>query len=395
MILSAQTMIIGDGKTVLREGGILVSGGKIAAVGPLSALLETHPDEPHIDYGSATLLPGMIDMHVHLAYYASRRDAAQFTPHLTAYLALNRAQHFLKMGVTTLRDIFGPHDLCRQLSYAGAQKLVRIPRLLYCNQALTVSGGIDWDADGTVEVDGTEEIRKVVRQQVRTGATWVKAMCDARTPGLAEFDQDELDMIVRESHHRGVKAAAHANMQPAVQMCINAGFDTIEHASHLTAEQAKAMADKNLALVSTSYVYQYLYDSMKNQPKSGDDNYSSDKAFQAFKSNAETYRSNFHDIINSGVTIVAGTDCPFDGVEHVTVAWELENMVSCGMNPLAAIAAATSSPARVLGLEGEIGLLAPGLGADIAVADARADTDITALKRVRAVYQAGEEVCLH
>ena len=393
MILSAQTIVTGDGKTVLQNSGVLVVDGKIMAVDKLSALLEAHPSEAHIDYGPATLLPGLIDMHVHLAYYASRRDAAQFTPHLTAYLALNRAQYFLKMGVTTLRDIFGPHDLCRQLAYAGAQGLVHIPRLLYCNQALTVSGGIDWDADGTVEVDGPDEIRKVVRQQVRTGATWVKAMCDARTPGLAEFDQDELDMIVHASHLRGVKAAAHANMQPAVQMCIDAGFDTIEHASHLTAEQAKAMADKGLALVSTSYVYQYLYDSMKTQPKSGDDNYSSDKAFQAFKGNAETYRKNFPDILKSGVTIVAGTDCPFDGVEHVTVAWELENMVSCGMNPLAAIAAATSNPAKVLGLEGEIGLLAPGLMADIVVADAHADIDITALKRVLAVYQAGEEAC--
>ena len=395
MIISAKTLITGDGKTVLTDGGVLVAEGRIAAVDKTDTLLQAYPNEQHIDYGAATILPGLIDMHVHLGFYSSRHDAKLYTDHLVAYLALKNAQRFLVNGVTTVRDIFGPHGACRQLAYAASSDLVRAPRIFYCNQALTVSGGIDWSLDGTVQVDGPEEIRKVVREQIRTGATWVKAMCDARTPGLAEFDQDELNMIVKETHRRGCKAAAHANMQPAVQMCINAGFDTIEHACHITVEQAKEMAEKGLAIVSTSYVYEYLYDLLKDLPVNSDALYKNEKEFLAFRSNIEAYKQNYQDVYKTGVVILAGTDCPFDGVEHITVAWEMECMVKyCGMTPVQAISTATSNPAKVLDMQGQIGILAVGAIADILVADANADKDISSLKRVKDVYQSGRKVCL-
>lgn len=393
MIISAQTLITGDGKTVLKDSGVFVKDGKISAVDKTAVLLKVYPNEEHIDYGAATILPGLIDMHVHLALYAGRQDEKRYDDHLVAYLALNHAQRFLFNGVTTVRDVFGPSDTCRQLVYAASRGFVRVPRIFYCNQALTVSGGIDWSLDGTVEVDGPEEIRRVVREQVRTGATWVKAMCDARTPNMAEFDQDELNMIVKEGHRRGCKAAAHANMQPAIQMCINAGFDTIEHACHITLEQAKEMADKGLTIVSTYYVYEYLCDFMKTVSADSNAIYKSNKEYLAFQSNVDAYKRDFPEIYKCGVNIVAGTDCAFDGLEHITVAWELECMVKMGMTPVLAIAAATSRPARVLGMEGEIGILAAGAIADIAVVEANADKDVTSLKHVKDVFQGGKKVC--
>ena len=393
MIISAQTLITGDGKTVLKDSGVLIADGKVAAVDKTTALLQAYPNEEHADYGAATILPGLIDMHVHLGSYASRHDAKLYTDHMVAYLALSNARRFLVNGVTTLRDVGGPNNFCRQLVYAASNGFVSAPRIFCCNQALTASGGLDWSLPNTVEADGPEEIRKVVREQIRAGATWVKAMCDARTPGLSEFDQDELNMIVGESHRRGCKAAAHANMQPALQMCIDAGFDTIEHACHLTVEQAEEMAEKGLAIVSTSYIYEYLCDFIKGLPPDSEALYKSEKEFRAFVSNVEAYRKNYPAIYKTGVTILAGTDCAFDGLEHVTVAWELECMVKCGMTPVRAVAAATSRPAGVLGMEGGIGILAAGAIADIAVVDADADKDITSLKRVKDVYQSGKKVC--
>ena len=392
MIISAETLITGDGKTVFSDSGILIADGKIAVIDKTAALLKAYPNEEHLDYGKATILPGMIDMHVHLTMFDGRRDEKLYTPYLVSHLAASQARRFLENGVTTVRDVFGPDDACRQLVYAASRGFIRSPRVFYCNMALTVSGGIDWNLGGTIQVDGPEEIRKAVREQLRTGATWVKAMCDARTPGLAEFDQDELNMIVRETHRRGCKAAAHANLQPALQMCINAGFDTIEHACHITVEQAKEMADKGLAIVSTRYIYQYLVDFMKDLPADSNAIYKSNKEYLAFKSNIDAYERNFPEIYKTGVTVLAGTDCGFDGLEHITVAWELECMVKCGMNPVQAIAACTSESAKVLGMEGKIGILALGAIADIAVADANADRDITALKRIKDVYQDGRKV---
>ena len=393
MIISGETLITGDGKTVLKDSGVLVRDGKIAAVDKTAALLSAHPNEQQIDYGAATVLPGLIDMHVHLAFYAFRPDANQYTDHLKAYLALNLAQQFLVNGVTTVRDVFGPSDVCRQLVFAASRGMVKAPRVFYVNKALTCTGGIDWAYDGTIQVDGPEEIRKAVREQVRAGATWIKAMADSRTPGLSEFDQDELNAIVNAARHRGAKATAHANMMPAIQMCIDAGFDTIEHGCRLTLDHAKQMADKGIAIVSTYYVYEYLYETMKAQIAAGDKNLANEQRFHSIRINVETYQKNYPDIYKSGVTVLAGTDCCFGGLEHITVAWELECMVKCGMPPVEAIAAASSRSARVLDMEGQIGILAPGAIADITIADAAADTDITALQRIKDVYQDGRKVC--
>jgi len=393
MIISGETLITGDGKTVLKDSGVLVVDGKIAAVDKTAALLSAHPNEQHVNYGAATILPGLIDMHVHLGLYAFRDDEKQYTDHLKAYLALNLSQRFLVNGVTTVRDTFSPNDVCRQLVFAASKGMVQAPRVFYVNQALTVSGGIDWNYDGTVQVDGPEEIRKAVRQQVRSGATWIKAMGDSRTPGLSEFDQDEFNAIVKAAHHRGAKATAHANLMPAMQMCIEAGFDTIEHGCRLTLDLAKQMADKGIAIVSTYYVYEYLYETMKAQIAAGDKNLANENRFINIRANVETYQKNYPEIYKSGVTVLAGTDCCFKGLEHITVAWELECMVRCGMPPVEAIAAAASSSAKVLGMAGEIGILAPNAIADITIADAAADKDITALQRIKDVYQNGKKVC--
>lgn len=393
MIISAQTLLTGDGKTIMTDSGVLVLDGKIAAVDKTEILRQAYPDVPNIDYGTATILPGLIDMHVHLGYYDGRRDAKLYTKHMISYLALYNAQRFLCGGTTTVRDVFGPDAVCRQLAFAVEKGFVRAPRIVHCNQALTPTGGIDWSVDGTVEVDGPEEIRKAVREQARAGASWIKAMTDWRTPGLAEFDQDELDMVVRESHRRGLKAAAHANMQPSLQMCINAGFDTIEHACRLTVDQAEQMAEKGLAVVSTFYIYEYLYNSYKAKQEQGFILTAQEKkGFASIESNVEAYEKNYPEIFKTGVTILAGTDCPFDGMEDITVAVEMEYMVKHGMTPLEAIATATGKPASVLGMAGEIGTLAPGAVADILVADANADKDITALKRIKDVYQSGKKV---
>jgi imidazolonepropionase-like amidohydrolase len=394
MIISAQTLITGDGKTVLKDSGVLIVKDKITAVDKTAALLSAHPNEMHTDYGAATILPGLIDMHVHLALYAFRHDEKLYTDHLKAYLALSNAQRLLRNGVTTVRDVFGPNDVCRQLVYAASQNLFQAPRIFYVNKALTISGGLDWAYDGTIQVDGPEEIRKAVREQIRTGATWIKAMCDARTHGLAEFDQDELNAIVRATHHRGCKATAHANLQPALQMCIDAGFDTIEHASRLTVDQAKQMAEKGIAVVTTYYVYEYIYEMMKGPSGGVGPFIASEQRLSAIRATLESYQKNYPEIFRTGVTVLAGTDCPFEGLEHITVAWELECLVKLGMQPVEAIASAASKSAKVLGMEGEIGILAPGAIADITIADAIADKDITALQRIKDVYQNGTKISL-
>ena len=399
MIISAKTVVTGDGVTVLQDGGVKITDGKIAAVGKSGDLIKAFPNEEHTEYGDATILPGLIDMHVHLGYYQGRPDEALYTDHLKAYQALYLAQKMLQNGVTTIRDAFSPNAVCRQLIFAAGKGYVRdIPRIFHCNRALTISGGIDWNIDGTVQVDGVEAIRKAVREEFREGAHWIKAMTSWRTPGVAEYDQEELNMIVRESHRLKHKAMAHATMQPALQMCIDAGFDTIEHGTDLTVEQGKVMRDRGIGWVPTIYIHKAVYERLKDRTGEDGNGYDglSDREKQTYSIYGkvmETYRSNFLDVYNTGVLTMAGTDCPFDWLESITVAWELECMVGYGIDPVMAIAIATSNPAKMLDMQGEIGILAPGANADITIAEGNATADITALQRIREVYKDGDKVC--
>jgi len=398
MIISAQTIVSGDGVTVLKNSGVLMREGKIVAVEALDRLLQAYPEEEHLAYGDATILPGMIDMHLHLAYYQGRSDERLYTDHLKAYLALSNAQKMLRAGVTTLRDAYCPTAVCRQLNLAVRKGFVsNVPRIIHCNRALCISGGIDWNVDGTVQVDGPEAVRKAIREELREGAQWTKTMASYRTPGATEFELDELQMIVHETHRKKRKAMAHATMEPALQMCIDAGFDTIEHGTNLTVEQGDQMRKKGIGWVPTIYVHKIVLKRLQDRIGADGSGYDSltdreKQTHRLYSRTMETYHKNFFNVYNSGVLTMAGTDCPFDGLEYATVAWELECMVECGLDPVKAIATATSNSAQMLELAGEIGILAPGAIADIAVAEGDAIQDITALQRIRAVYQGGNPV---
>lgn len=395
MLITAETIITGDGKTLLREHGLVLDEGKILAVERLERLRADYPEQELTDFGAATILPGLMDMHIHLAYYDGRSDQGLYDDRLVAYLAQDLARRQLHAGVTTLRDAYCPDGVCRQLALAAAKGWLEAPRLIHCNQALCISGGIDWKIDGTTQVDGVEEIRKAVRCQFRAGAQWIKAMTDWRTPGVAEFSLEELQAIVEESHRLGHKAMAHATMQPALALCIAAGFDSIEHGIHLTLEQGRIMAQRGIAWTPTVYVHQAVYEQLDRLAQEQGLAALSPRQQQTYRIYGEAlqaYRDNFLPIYETGVLVTAGTDCPFEGMEQVTVAQELECLVKLGLTPVQAIQTATANPARLLDMEGQIGLLAPGAIADITVAEGDASADVTALKRVRAVFQAGRRI---
>ena len=396
MILTAKKLITGDGKTVLEDSGVLLNGDTITAIDKMSELKQAHPREEIIDYGNATILPGLIDMHVHLAYFWARADRELYDDYLVAYQALNNAQRALHSGVTTVRDVFGPVGACRQLLLAQKKGYVCVPRIIYCNRALCITGGIDWQSGGgTVQVDGEAEIIKAIRTEIREGAEWIKVMTSWRTPGVAEFSQSEMNAAVNECHRLGKKIAAHSSIQPSLEMCIEAGFDTIEHGTDLSFEQAKRMRDKGIAWVPTIFVHKITLDNLVKKIESNGYSSLTDREKQTHELYARcvrTYRENFLRLADTGVTVLAGTDIVFEGGDAAPVADELKCMTDFGFDNLRAIAAATSSSAKVLGIEDKIGFLKAGAKADILVCRADASIDITALRNVEAVYLDGKNI---
>ena len=129
MIITAKRLITGDGKTVIDHGALLIKGDSIADVGIITDLKALYPEEPVVDYGDAAMLPGLIDMHVHVGHWFNRSNPELYDNYLVGFMALDYVQRALQSGVTTLRDVSSPHGVCQSLLNAAQKGFVKIPRL--------------------------------------------------------------------------------------------------------------------------------------------------------------------------------------------------------------------------------------------------------------------------
>ena len=301
-----------------------------------------------------------------------------------AYITLRNARKAFESGVTTLRSVADKNKLVASLVWAADHQVLDepIPRIIPCGNGICMTGGHGSEFPGGGDiVDGPWEMRKRIRRTIQEGAQWIKLLTSRRawTP---EFTQEELDAAVDEAHRLGHKIAVHSGVPVTIQMCIDAGVDTIEHGTFMSEEQAKQMVEKGIAWVPTVMVYS---EAAKDKAKK-------DPASAAYYEGARTaYFENLKRYYDMGVLIGAGTDVPVD-MHGVNTYFELEYLVRCGLTPLQAIEVGTGNGARILGMEDRIGQIQPGLEADLLVVRGDASRDITALRQVEAVYQRGRLV---
>ena len=398
MLLTAKHLIVGDGSTTLDNGAVrLDEKGRISDVGAFADLSKKYAGEPVHDYQDATILPGLIDMHVHTGYWWSEPDADSYRedPYRIAYFALDVLNRALRTGVTTVRDVSSPGGCMQNLRWASAERgYLTLPRISHCGRGICFTGGHGWPLiGGVVEADGADNVRAAIRREIRDGADWIKLLTSHRTH-TPEFTQEELNAAVDECHRRGIKICVHAGTHPSIQMCIDAGFDTIEHGTFMTREQAIEMRDKGIAWVPTivayTYIYEQLCDSAKRAEVSGGIDGDGLGDFNYFEKAAQAYRENCKMLADTGVTVLAGTDMVLHGAPIMPVGRELAYMVEYGMSPVQAIATATGNAAAMLDLGRETGMLAAGLCGDILVVRGDASQDITALQSPVQVYRAGK-----
>lgn len=397
MIIAAKYLMTGDGKTVLEDHAVLTgSDGKIKKLGMKKTLLNEFPEEEFKDYGDATLLPGLFDMHVHLAYWYSQPDSFNYGPQLVMLYALQHAQSAFERGITSVRDMSSAHGVCKTLKLAAEKGFVTVPHITHTDTGMCMSGGHGWEE--VEQVDGPWEIRKEIRRQVRDGAEWVKILTTHRSH-TPEFTQEELDAAVDECHRRGIKCGVHAGTNPGIQMCIDAGFDTIEHATFMTLDHAKQMAEKDIAWTPTIMAYTLLYDICKenleknaNAPVNDPVMQKEMKDYQYFEPAYKAYKEHFKELYDTGVTVIAGTDMVMYQSPLLPLPRELQYMVEYGITPAQAIQTATSNPAKVLGVEKERGLVKEGLDADLLVVGGDLSKDITCLNDVKLVTLGGRKV---
>ena len=395
MIIAASRIITGDGKTVLDGYGVLTGGkkGQILKVAPLQELTTSYPDEKVCHYDDASLLPGLIDLHTHLGAWEDRPNDFRNNDYLFTCVTLNNLHSILKDGVTTVRDVGSPDMISASIISAHKMGVVpfAIPRVIPCGRGICMTGGHIDDPLGDEAVDGPWAIRQVIRRKVKQGAKWIKVLTSYREP-IPEFTQEELDAAVDEAHRRGIRLAVHSGMENTIQMCIDAGFDTIEHGNFMTKEQAVQMQKKGISWTPTLYVYQDAYESAKKTVEEMGEEVT-DEALAAaarYKRMMEIPQKNFMDLYSTGVIVGAGTDVPLDKGSGSPVSKEVAIMVKCGLDPLLAIQVGTQNGAKILDLGDVCGTIREGLAADLLIVKGDPSKDIEDLQNVLAVYTGGE-----
>ncbi len=375
-----------DGERVRAGWSVRVADGHIVACGPDVAPV----DADVVDLPGTTLLPGLIDLHTHILLhpYDERSWDDQVLRDPEAYRAARAVPALLRTlqaGVTTIRDLGteGAGEADVALRRAVDEGLIPGPRIVAVTRAIVARGfyGPAGFAPhvcvpiGAEEVDGPESIYATVRRQIARGADWIKVYADSRHgPGnmsRPSFSQDDLSLIVRIAADSGVPVAAHAVTAEAMRRATLAGVATIEHGNEGTREVFDLMRERGVVYVPTLAAYEAIW---KYRGLAADDPQYARKtaAFDAARA--------------SGVTIANGSDI---GVfPHGENAQELELLVAAGMSTTEALAAATSTAARVLQRD-DLGSIAVGAVADMVVVGGDPTADIAALRDVRVVVQGG------
>lgn len=388
LILSGATLIDGTGAEPVRGKAIVVEGPRIAAV----VAEGTAPPGATLRLDGLTLLPGLINSHVHLCLGGEAdpvRPLREEPLGLTAIKEATRARQTLEAGVTTVRDLGGRDYAELAVRRAVAEGLIPGPRILAAGRCICMTGGHGWWVGR--EADGPDDVRKAVREQLRAGADVVKiiatggVMTPGVEPGSPQFTAEEIRAAVEEATKAGRRAAAHAQGAQGVAHSVEAGITSIEHGIFLTEELVARMKQRGVALVPTLIAARRIAVEGVG---------AGIPEFMVRKSQAvmAAHLASFQLALKAGVTIAAGTDAGTPLNPHGSMVPELELMVAHGMTPLEAVRAATTVAAQVLGLGEEVGQVAAGYAADLVAVGGNPAERVRALGDVRLVIAGGRVI---
>jgi imidazolonepropionase-like amidohydrolase len=375
-----------DGDAVHDGWAVRVKGDRIDAVGSADSVAAE--GAKMIELPGTTLTPGLVEGHSHILLHSysetswtdqvSREGLA-----LRVARAVNHLRDTLQAGFTTVRDLgtegAGYADV--ELKQAVNQGIVPGPRVLATTRAIVATGSYqpkfipEWSVpQGAEEADGVDSLTRVVRDQIGRGADWIKMYADYRWGPLAgsrpTFSLEELKLAVETAKSAGVPVVVHANTAEGMRRATLAGVETIDHGGEGTPEVFKLMAEHHVALCPT------ITAGAGPWPPANPNSPAAQRKKESFKA-----------ALAAGVTILNGSDV--GTFPHGENAREIEAMVAYGMPTLDALKSATSTAARVLHMEKQIGAVKPGLYADLVAFDGDPTKDVAALRRVKFVMKNG------
>lgn len=386
LAIRAARLFDGSSPTVSERALVLIESGRITAVE--HGAVEPPAGAEIIDLGDVTLLPGLIDVHVHLGFDATEHAVDTMNADSDGQLLLrmaHAAREALHHGVTTVRDL-GDRDYLgvtlRDWYRTGTEVG---PEIIAAGPPITLTGGHCWFMHG--EVDGVLGVRKGVREHVKRGADVIKIMATGgnMTPGTnpmeAQFTVEELAAAVEESHRLGRQITAHAHGAPGIARAVEAGVDSIEHCSFQTPTGIKG-DDALIEQIAAKGIYAAP---TIGRPRSDD----LPPEWVARQAASLELVGHMH---RMGVKLVTGTDAGIRGVPHYSALYSVINFSRAGLSNAAALATATSVAAESCGIAERKGRLATGMDADLLAVSGNPLDQITDITNVAAVFRAGMRV---
>lgn len=377
------------------QADVLVENGTIEKIG------ENLEDLQVYDAAGGWLLPGLVNLHVHINRRNLSRGSGVFRQGAPAienspdgirmlYAARN-AWYELRSGVTTMRDLCSVGRTASQLKDAIHQGVIRGPRLHVCGLGIAATGGHETHRyPGAVEVDGADPVRTAVRKEIKLGADFIKVMASGglggmpehEHPGWSEFTVEEMAAACQaaHSHNRGV--TVHAMGEKPVLDALHAGVDGIEHGAVLTEEALQIMANRGVYYVPTASGITAV---AAKERKNG----SPELAAMMEQLVVLPQRESIRKAMEAGILIGAGSDTLGN------IPQELRIFESCGMSRYEAIQTATINAAKILKNEDRFGTVEPGKTADLLLLEENPLEDLHNIEKVKAVFLAGEEVSEH
>jgi len=402
-VIRADRLIDGTGAAPLADAVLVLDQGEIVGTFAGKAPDGLVPADAEVfDLPGCTILPGLIDSHVHLNFPGTGPVLEELMREpegvlvATATLAAAKA---LQAGITTVRDTGCVHSTVFELRRALELGYGVGPRILACGQPITITGGHTWYLGG--EADGVDGLRKKVRSMAKLGADAIKVMASGggtlnTLSHLPSFRPEELAAIADEGHRLGRKVTAHCLCAEAISYAVDAGVDQLEHASFIADAAgnqkfdpavAEKVAAAGVAVTSTLAVAGYAVEVMTAKA----DRTAAEQDFLEFWSvMLEDNVNQFRQMHEAGVQFVAGTDAGWRFTAFDGLPMELQLMQDGGMSTMQALQSATGIAARVMGIDDRVGTLEPGLAADVLVVGGDPLQNLSALRDVRVVLQAGQ-----
>ena len=393
IVLHAARLLDVETGNIVAPGEILVQGDRIAAAG---ATVNHPPDAQIIDLGDATLLPGLIDAHVHLFLHPGAEDlqtVQESVPQRTI-LATLAARDDLMAGFTAERDMGteGAGAADTAVRDAIDEGLIPGPRLRISGNAISILGGHEDDIGYNPEqhvlpnatwANSADQLVSVIREQFKLGADFIKiyetgrdSVSDGKLTTPYQYTEVEMTAAVREAARVGRRIAVHATGEPGTLYAARAGVVSIDHAFQLSDETMRLMHEKQIFAVPTFTIIEYFAEHAATPGQAARE-----------RGTQEMHARELSKQLAAGVPIAMGSDVgPFP---HGTQAREFVLMVKYGMTPLGALQAGTLNGAKLLGWQDQIGALKPGYLADVIAVPGNPLADISVLQKVTFVMKGG------